>query len=287
MKVNIYVRLHFLLIPSQSRHASRGRFRSFSLRVPVRARVPTPTTRRPTKPSPEQIREAAVAISYYLGDQVYAIVGGAACSLLGSTRETIDVDIVVPQGATRDARRRLRNEPTLFDVDNRTLHTYYRSDPRVEFEILTPPSLFRERFDDNTPVVLINGVKVLKPSLILNAKCNSILSRSSGEKRLADAADIKFCLRWCANNNAFPTAAEVPHADMEFVEWFIGAYGEAECWTNAGYNRETGMLSYPLRLKILSSADILVDRVVLVRFQSLIVCVKSVDCSSYQMLLYT
>ncbi|PSS15239.1 hypothetical protein M430DRAFT_59860 [Amorphotheca resinae ATCC 22711] len=194
----------------------------------------------PTKPSPEQIREAAVAISYCLGDQVYAIVGGAACSLLGSTRETIDVDIVVPQGATRDARRKLRNEPTLFDVDNRTLHTYYRSDPRVEVEIITPPSLFRERFDNNTPVVLINGVKVLKPSLILNAKCNSILSRSSGEKRLADATDIKFCLRWCANNNAFPTAAEVPHADMEFVEWFIGVYAESECWTNAGYNRETG-----------------------------------------------
>ncbi|KAN0106648.1 hypothetical protein V8E51_009524 [Hyaloscypha variabilis] len=195
---------------------------------------------QPTKPSPEQIREAAVAINYYLGDQVYAIVGGAACSLLGSTRETEDIDIVVPQGATRDARQRLRNEPTYFDVDNRTLHTYYRSDPRVEVEILTPPSLFRERFDNNTPVVLINGVKVLKPSLILNAKCNSILGRASEEKKTTDATDIKFCLWWCASNNAFPTATEVPRASREFVEWFIGVYGEAEYWTNAGYNWETG-----------------------------------------------
>jgi len=69
----------------------------------------------------------------------------------------------------------LRNQPTYFDVENRTLRSYYKSDPRVEIEIITPPSLFRESFNNNTPVVLVNGVKVLKPSLILNAKCNSIL----------------------------------------------------------------------------------------------------------------
>jgi hypothetical protein len=45
----------------------------------------------------------------------------------------------------------------------------------VEVEIITPPPLFRERFDNDMPVFLVNGVKVLKPSLILNAKCNSIL----------------------------------------------------------------------------------------------------------------
>jgi hypothetical protein len=199
-----------------------------------------PQPERSAKPSPGQIREAARAISHYLGDQVYAIVGGAACSLLGSSRETEDVDIVVPQGATRDARRKLKNEPTYFDVDNRTLHTYYKSDPRVEVEIITPPSLFREGFDNNTPVVLVDGVKVLKPSLILNAKCNSILGRASKEKKDTDAFDITFCLRWCANHNAFPTAAEVPRADKEFVEWFTSEYGGAEYWTNAGYNRETG-----------------------------------------------
>lgn len=204
---------------------------------------------QPTKPSPEQIRAAAEVISYSLGDQSYAIVGGAACSLLGSARETEDVDIVVPQGKTRDARQTLRNQPGYFDVDNRTLHTYYKSDPRVEVEIITPPRLFRQSFNNNTSIILLNSIKILKPSLILNAKCNSILDRSSEQKKTTDATDIKFCLWWCANNNEFPTAAEVPRADREFVEWFIGFYGEAEYWTSARYNWETGMVSYPLRLK--------------------------------------
>lgn len=208
---------------------------------------------QPPKPSPEQIRAAAQTIHYYLGNQTYAIVGGAACSLLGSTRETEDVDFVVPKGATREARQVLREQPTYFDVDNRTLHTYYKSDPRVEVEILTPPSLFKETFDSNTPVVLINGIKVLKPSLILNAKCNSIFGRSSEQKKTTDAEDILFCLSWCAENNMPLTTAEVPRASKEFVEWFIGLYGQAEYWTNAGYNWETGGFSYSL---FLSSTDI-------------------------------
>ncbi|TVY15843.1 hypothetical protein LARI1_G005766 [Lachnellula arida] len=192
-----------------------------------------------TKPSPEQIREAAEAIRHSLGNQVYAIVGGAACSLLGSTRETEDVDFVVPQGATRDARRMLKNQPQHFDVENRTLHTYYKADPRVEIEIIAPPSLFQENFDNNTSVVLVNGVKVLKPSLILNAKCNSITGRASEGKKKTDAEDIKFCLWWCANNNAFPTAAEVPRASKEFVQWFVSEFEGAEYWTNARYNWKT------------------------------------------------
>lgn len=199
---------------------------------------------RPKMPKSEDIRAAASAVKYSLGNQVYAVVGGAACSLLGSTRETEDVDFVVPQGGTKDARRMLKNQPTYFDVDNRTLHTYYKSDPMVEIEILAPPSLFKENFDSNTSVVLINGVKVLKPSLILNAKCNSINGRASEDKKKTDSVDIKFCLGWCANNNAFPTAAEVPRADKEFVEWFVYEYGGAEYWTNARYNWKTCMPLY-------------------------------------------
>ncbi|TVY47758.1 hypothetical protein LOCC1_G002738 [Lachnellula occidentalis] len=191
-------------------------------------------------PRPDQIRAAAEAIKQSLGNQVYAIVGGAACSLLGSTRETEDVDFVVPQNATKAARLMLKNQSEFFEVDKRTLHTHYKSDPRVEIEILTPPSLFRESFDNNTSVVQVNGVKILKPSLILNAKCNSIMTRPSQAKKRTDADDIQFCLWWCANNHAFPTTAEVPRASKEFVEWFVDAYGGAELWTNARYNWKTG-----------------------------------------------
>jgi hypothetical protein len=192
------------------------------------------------KPSPDQILAAAQAIGYYLGDHPYAVVGGAACLLLGSRRVTKYVDIVVPQGTTKDARKILKDQPAHFDVEKGTLHTYYKSDPRVEVEILSPPFLFREGFDASTPVVAIGSTKVLKPTLILNAKCNSLLGRATEEKKRSDAEDIQFCLSWCSSNNCYPTAEEVPRADAEFVQWFISVYGGEEGWTNAGYNFETG-----------------------------------------------
>ena len=200
----------------------------------------TPGSQHGAKPSPEQVREVAQAIGSFLGDRTYAVVGGAACSLLGSQRVTEDVDIVVPRGATKDTRNVFKSQPDYFDVDNRTLHTYYRSDPKVDVEILSPPSLFRESFDASTPFVVIGNTRVLKPTLILNAKCNSILGRSTDEKKRTDAMDIRFCLDWCHKNGVLPTAEEVPRADAEFVPWFISVYGAKEEWAKAAYNFETG-----------------------------------------------
>ncbi|KAH9215534.1 hypothetical protein DL95DRAFT_523215 [Leptodontidium sp. 2 PMI_412] len=188
----------------------------------------------------EQVRKAAQAVGFFLGGQVYAIVGGAACVLLGSTRATEDVDIVVPQGATKETRQRLKDQAEYFHVEKRTLHTYYKSDPLVEIEVLAPPAMFKEDFSSSTPVVVVDGVNVLKPALILNSKCNSITGRPSDGKKQNDATDIRFCLRWCARNNALPTKTEVPRASKEFVEWYIDVYGGREDWQNAGYNFDTG-----------------------------------------------
>jgi hypothetical protein len=176
------------------------------------------------KPTPEQVRAAAQAIGFSLGSQVYAVVGGAACSLLGSSRVTDDVDIIVLQGATKETRQNLKDQTAYFDVENRTLHTYYKSNPPVGVEILAPPSLFKENFSSSTPVVVIDGTKVLKPALISNSKCYSIIGRASESRKRTDALDIQFCLGWYAQNNAFPTAAEVPRAGKQFVEWFIFIY---------------------------------------------------------------
>jgi len=196
------------------------------------------------KPTPDQVRAAAEALGTSLGNQVYAVVGGAACSLLGSTRVTEDVDVVVPQGATKETRQLLKSQTAEFDVEKRTLHTYFKTSPPVEIEILTPPALFKETFSSSTPVVIIRGVKVLKPALILNSKCNSILGRATEEKKGTDAADIQFCLWWCVQNNVFPTQSEVPRASKVFVEWFIAAYGGQDFWVNARYNLKTGKQSF-------------------------------------------
>jgi hypothetical protein len=58
------------------------------------------------KPDSDDIRRACKALAALLQDKVkYAIVGGAACQLLGSDRATDNVDIVVPPGKVVSARQ--------------------------------------------------------------------------------------------------------------------------------------------------------------------------------------
>ncbi|KAF1973758.1 hypothetical protein BU23DRAFT_464108, partial [Bimuria novae-zelandiae CBS 107.79] len=169
--------------------------------------------------------------------------------LLGSPRTIEDVDVVVPKDAVAAARTLLVAASGHFTVDPRTRHTHYITSPAVEIEILSPPTLFQETFNLDTPTHSITigdrSIRVLKPALILNAKCRSILGRSNDEKKKTDAADITFLLWWLATNNAFPLAQEVPNASKEFVTWFIGKYGNAEYWTGARFNLKRGELSFP------------------------------------------
>lgn len=192
-------------------------------------------------PSHDQVIAATQAVAYSLGsEQQYAIVGGAACLVLGSSRVTADVDLVVPKGKTRDARQLLKKQQGYFSIESRTNHTAYRSMPPVEVEILAPPALFQEHFDDATETIEVNGTRILKPALILNAKCRSILGRATQGKRNTDAEDIQFLLSWCAQNAVYPTSVEVPNASKEFVDYFIANYQGSELWYNAGYDVSRG-----------------------------------------------
>jgi hypothetical protein len=192
-------------------------------------------------PTSEKILEAAQAVACALGKTTpYALVGGAACCVLGSTRATSDVDFVVPRGGIAAARQRLQDKDEWFRVDKRTRHTAFLSDPEVPIEILAPPALFREEFTSDTEVVQVDGINVLKPTLLLNAKCGSILSRATDERKGVDAHDITFLLEWCANNSHLPSEADVPNATKSFVDTFVAVYGAADCWTRAGYDMENG-----------------------------------------------
>ncbi|KAK4195449.1 hypothetical protein QBC40DRAFT_259016 [Triangularia verruculosa] len=216
------------------------------------------SSRQSEYPSPAQVVAAAKAVAYCLGsEQPHALVGGAACLVLGSSRVTVDVDLVVPKGKTKDARQLLRSQPDYFTVEGRTNHTSYRSTPPVEIEILTPPALFKEPFDEATETIQVNGTRVLKPTLILNAKCRSILGRANEEKKNTDAEDIKFLLNWCLRNASYPTNSEVPNTTKEFVDNFIAYYEGAELWHKAGYDMSRGMRSLSLPL---SDLNLTVDR---------------------------
>jgi hypothetical protein len=179
-----------------------------------------------------------------LTNNCYVVVGGAACGVLGSSRQTSAVDFVVPKGHTKAARTLLKAQDESFEVEKRTNHTYYMSSPRVEIEIISPPALFRQSFTPFTPTITVNQIRVLKPTLLLNAKCASVYGRSNDGKRNTDATDIKF-LMWCIENRMYITAEEVPNATKEFVEYFISHFEDTELWIDAGYDLTRGACHRP------------------------------------------
>jgi hypothetical protein len=185
----------------------------------------------------EAVLAAAQAVGKILGDRTYAIVRVAGCALLGSSRTTTDIDIVVPRGHTLETRKLFRDQER-FVVEKGTLHAYFQSNPRVDIEILTPPMLFREDFEASTPTVTVGSAKVLKPALLLNAKCHSILGRGE-EKTKSDAHDIDFLLRWCQKECCFPTVEECSRVNQDSVEWYIHNFGGAEVWKNVGFDSYT------------------------------------------------
>ena len=191
----------------------------------------------------DDMRAAIMALGSHLHSNTYAIVGDAACLLLGSHRATIGIDLVVPRGQTANTRSLLRAQPEGFSVDSRTLRIAYLGAPsRIEIEILTPPSLVEE-FDENTPVLEIDGARVLKPVRILNARCRSLLDRDADMKKLTDAHDIFFLLKWCGDHKGSEgsMAGEVPAATKDFVMGFIEDYGGEDEWAYAGYDLEKGL----------------------------------------------
>ena len=163
--------------------------------------------------------------------------------VLGSVRVTEDVDVVVPKGST-PATRKLLGAADKITVERGTLHTHYDSRPPVEIEILTPPALFKEEFDQNTSTlqVQVNGqaVNILQPTALLNAKCGSIQQRATLDKKTTDARDINFLLGYLAKNGIFPTSAQLPRADAQFVSWCVNFGSTEDLWKSIGYDFEAG-----------------------------------------------
>lgn len=77
------------------------------------------------------IYAASSVVAVFLNEEIYAIVGGAALAILGSSRVTNDVDLVVRRGRTTDTRNILREQKAYFEVEKRTLYTHYKSNPPI------------------------------------------------------------------------------------------------------------------------------------------------------------
>lgn len=166
------------------------------------------------------------------GNQTYAIVGGAACALLGSKRITLDVDVAIPKNETKMARNLLRNA-TGFTVQPKTFHTFFGA---TEVELLAPPSLFRQKFDSSTPTVIIEGVKVLHPVHLLNAKCGAVVTRSTLAKTLSDSQDIQFLVDYCAKNGYTIWPDSAPNVTDVLVDRMVNDdWTTLEAWQSIGY----------------------------------------------------
>ncbi|KAK7957931.1 hypothetical protein PG988_012779 [Apiospora saccharicola] len=208
--------------------------------------MPEQETRPVPLPTKKHVVGAAAAVATALDGKVpYALVGGAACSALGSPRVTEeDIEIVVPKGRTSEARSLLKEHPESFDIEAKTLHTYFKNgeSSRVRVELLAPPGMFREDFTEDTPTIRVHDdrIRVLKPTLLLNAKCGSVQNRPNQERMQSDAMDIVFLLSWCHRNGLYPTADEVPNATRALVDTFTSLVPSKEHWINAGYDMKQG-----------------------------------------------
>ncbi|EPE28890.1 hypothetical protein GLAREA_00048 [Glarea lozoyensis ATCC 20868] len=183
-----------------------------------------------TLPSLPSFHSATQALSHCFQNEPYAIIGSTSILLLGSTTvHDDDIDILVTRNQTSHFRSLLRTHPD-FIVDKRTLHTIYNSTPPIVIELLTPPFLYQEKYDANTPVIWVNGVRVLEPVRLLYGKCRSILGRASEEKKGVDAEDVIFLLGWLAERGKRIGGKELGNVTGEFVEWFVRRYGGGEGW---------------------------------------------------------
>jgi hypothetical protein len=148
----------------------------------------------------------------------WALVGGACCVLLGSARETTDIDLVVSKPEYVGQVKNLLKADHRFTVEPKTRHTYFHQpghDP-LEIQVLCFPSTFKIAFDSGTEVLGVNGVYVLTFAAILNSKCLCLPERSSETKRESDLQDILFILLLAIKRGIRFDPNEVPNATKDF-----------------------------------------------------------------------
>lgn len=101
----------------------------------------------------QKTRAACAAVAAALAGTRYAVVGGAACVLLGAGRRTEDVDVVVLKGGVQAARKLLSQAPSI-NVDPRTRHTTF-TPASTDIELLSPPGMFRQAFTEETATLMV------------------------------------------------------------------------------------------------------------------------------------
>lgn len=177
---------------------------------------------------PEVIREAIRHTASALRDTTYALIGGVACHLLGSRRGNIkDIDIIIPNGE-RAGTAAILARSSKFGVDDANGTWFNASNNRSYTVDLMEPREMYQSFDRNTATIVVDGIRVLKPALILNYKCFAWTSDDRRpDKKRNDAADIRFLASYMVRNGSSTTTEEVNWATGDFFVEFLAMFPEA------------------------------------------------------------
>ena len=183
------------------------------------------------------LKEACHDTGRALNDSTYAVIGGAACSMLGSSRGTHDIDIVVPDGTKPAAISALRSSRA-FGVEPGSQRIWYNaSDGRhYNLDIIESSSIYQQFNCTQTETITVNGVRILKPSLMLNFKCFSWTAENrSQQKKNNDAKDISFLDTYIAKRGERINGGEVRFADGDFFMNYLVSYPETrKAWQMIG-----------------------------------------------------
>jgi hypothetical protein len=174
--------------------------------------------------------EALEAIAEALPDAPYAIIGGLALMLLGSSRPTKDVDIVVPDGRAGEIVTQLAADG-MFGTETtstgrRRVWFDASSGRRYNVDVLEPHSIGQVFGPDGPPVRTVQGHPVLEPTQLLNFKIASWTDRKGTQsvKKTNHATDITFLLEYLGKKGVDVSREEVYHATDEFLVLFCATY---------------------------------------------------------------
>lgn len=212
-----------------------------SITSPTQGPSQAPATKPYTRSA--QFITAAQAVALTLRNEPYVIVEDVAFVLLGCTRDITNLDyleVFVPDPYEPHTKALLAQQTCSFGTD-KDGDVFFKSNPPVEIIVSHMPLLP----EDYPPFVETTAIKVVRPDFTLLARLCLVKQRPDKEEDPREAADIHFCLDWCARNNVRqPVGPSI--ACREVVEPLIAKYKGVDLWLRAGYNFETCKLPFAL-----------------------------------------
>ncbi|KAL2015868.1 hypothetical protein VTK56DRAFT_4665 [Thermocarpiscus australiensis] len=164
------------------------------------------------------------SIDYHLEGHNYAIIGGVALKQLGSSRATADIDLLVPPGTAQAVRQALAKHTSEYIAQGNTL--FYKGSDRKSHnvDIIDSGAIGHQFPGKNDDFLKVQSARILRPALLLDLKCLSWAGRDKPQKKLHDAQDIRFLLKYMADKGIRASRQEVANATDDFLDEYCARY---------------------------------------------------------------